>query len=149
MMEETKKLRVKDFLCGAILAFAVFCVFFALCAIAYSEMKDILLALKLASALSAVSAGLYAVFEILVFKDTGSSSFSIGYFGTMAVFSAAVFFAATIFPVRLIFDLTEEYNSGFLKLACFRLCLFNSAALVVRLGFETARYLKRVFSGNI
>ncbi len=148
-MEETKKLRVKDFFCGVILSFVFFCVFFAVAAIVYSEMKDAVLALNLMVILSAVSAAFYAAFEIFVFWQTRSSSFSVGYFGTLVLFSALIFFYTTVFPVRLLFDWDQAYNAEFLKLACVRFSLFNAAALVVRLGCETATYLKRVFSGNL
>lgn len=147
-MEETKRLRFKDFFCGVVLSFIFFCIFFAISAVVYSEMGKPILALNLMVVLSAVSTVFYAAFEFFVFWRTGSSSFAVGYFGMTVFFSALVFFSATVFSLDLLFDPEALYDSEFIKLAWVRFSIFNAAALVVRLGCETASYLKKVFSGN-
>lgn len=144
-MEEKNKLRAKDLFSGVLLCGFFFSLSFSLSAIFFSEMKNIALSLDLMLLLSFISAAAYTLLECLVFRKNHSSAFSIGYFGALVVCSAAVFFVASVIPMNYIFDLPSAYTASYIKTACVRFCLFNAAALIVRLGAETYRYLKASF----
>lgn len=144
-MEEKNKLRANDLLSGILLCCFFLSLAFSISAVFFSEMKNIVLSLNLMLVLSFVSASVYALLECLVFSKNRSSAFSIGYFGTLVICSASVFFIASVVPMNYIFDLPSSYTAAYLKTACVRFCLFNAAALIVRLGAETYRYLKASF----
>ncbi len=146
-MEQKTKIRVRDLLYGILLAFIFFSLLFSVAAIVFSEYQDPALALNLTLALSFASAAVYWVFEYCIFYKNRSSAFSIGYFGTLVVGAALTFFIVSVFPIYFIFDYTPQLTAVYLKTACVRFCLFNSVALVLRLGIETYRYMKLVF-GN-
>lgn len=144
-MREENKLRLKSGLMGAGLSLFFCALCYGLSAIIFSELKLISEALFACLILSVVSAGTYLLLETLVFSKTRSSAFSIGYFGTVAILSALVFFATSILPMDYIFDYSPQVNSAYLKQACIRFCIFNAVTLVYRLGQETFRYIKNVF----
>ena len=147
-MEEKNKTRVRDFFYGILLAFIFVSLLFSVSAIAFSECKSPSLALNLVLALSFISAALYWLFEYCVFYKNRSSAFSVGYFGTVVLCAAVTFFVTSVFPISFIFDYTPHINAVYFKTACVRFCLFNSVALVLRLGIETYRYIRLVFGYN-
>ncbi len=147
-MEDNIKTRARDLFCGILIAFIFISLLFSLYAIVFSEQGKPNLALTLTLALSFLSAATYWIFEYCIFYKSRSSAFSIGYFGTVVISAAFTFFATSVFPIYYVFDYAPELSSLFLRSACVRFCLFNAAALVMRLGIETYRYIKAVFSSN-
>ena len=147
-MEDKTKIRARDLFCGILIAFIFISLLFSLSAIVFSERGNPNLALNLTLILSFLSAAVYWVFEYCIFYKSRSSAFSIGYFGTVVISAAFTFFVTSVFPLRFLFDYAPELNAFYLKTACVRFCLFNAAALVMRLGIETYRYIKAVFSSN-
>ena len=144
-MDDKTKRRIRDFLYGVLLSFIFLSLLFSIAAIAFSECRDAVLALDLTLALSFVSAALYWVFEYCIFYKNRSSAFSVGYFGAIVLSAATTFFVTSVFPIYYIFDAVSELSAYYLKSACVRFCLFNSVALVLRLGIETFRYIRQVF----
>ncbi len=144
-MEVKDKKRIRDFLYGILLAFIFSSLLFSVSAVAFSERKDPSLALNLSLALSFVSTTVYWAFEYCIFYKNRSSAFSVGYFGTIVLSAASTFFITSVFPIYFVFDHAPDMTAMYLKTACVRFCLFNSVALVLRLGIETYRYIKLVF----
>lgn len=144
-MEEKTKTRVRDLFYGITLALVFLSLLFSVSALIFSEYKKPYLALTLILVISFASAALYWVFEWCVFYKNRSSAFSIGYFGTIVLGAAFTFFVTSVFPIYFVFDYPPQLNAMYLKTACVRFCLFNSVALVLRLGIETHRYIKDVF----
>ncbi len=124
---------------------AFFCsVAYSLSAILFSEMNNVPASTIAMLILSLVSAVTYLILEKTVFMKTGSSAFAIGYFGTFALVSAMVFFVTSIFPLDYIFDVAPFYTAVYLRQSVILLCSFNAAALVIRLGLETGKYVNSV-----
>ena len=144
-MEDKTKNRVRDLLYGILLAFIFVSFIFSVAAIVFSEFQTPNLALSLTLALSFLSAAFYWIFEYCVFSKNHSSAFSIGYFGTIVILAALTFFITSVFPIYYVFDYSPMLTAMYLKTACVRFCLFNAAALVIRLGIETHRYMKQIF----
>jgi hypothetical protein len=107
-------------------------------------MKNVRAATTAMIGVSLISASVYLILEKTVFIKKGTSAFAIGYFGTFALLSAAVFFITNIFPLTYVFDLHGYYTAIYLRQSMILLCSFNAAALVIRLGFETGKYVKSV-----
>lgn len=143
-MKEQNRIRLKCGTQGAILCAVVCSIAYSLSAILFSEMKNVLAATIAMLILSLVSAATYLILEKAVFMKTGSSAFAIGYFGTFALLSAMVFFVTSIFPLDFIFDTASFYTAVYLKQSVILLCSFNAAALVIRLGLETGKYVSSV-----
>lgn len=147
-MDEQKKPRVKDFLYGVILAFFFYSLSFSISAIYFSEKGKPNLALDIIFYISLISCAAYLLLEAFVFSKSRSSSFSIGYFGAFAVGTALVFFITNIIPLDFVFDHSGFLTATFFRTACLKLCLCNAVMLVLKLGRETFRYVRSVFSGN-
>ena len=144
-MEKKTKIRLRDLLYGVLLAFIFSSLIFSVSAIVFSEHQNPGLALTLTLVLSFVSAAVYWIFEYCVFYKNRSSAFSVGYFGTIVIIAALTFFVTSVFPIYFVFYYAPQWTATYLKTACVRFCLFNSVALVLRLGIETYRYIKVVF----
>ena len=144
-MEEKTKNRARDLLYGILLAFIFSSLIFSVAAIVFSEYKEPNIALTITLSLSFLSAAIYWILESCVFCKNKSSAFSIGYFGTIVVLAAFTFFVTSVFPIYFVFDYAPTLTAFYLKTACVRFCLFNAAALVIRLGIETYRYIRQVF----
>ena len=148
-MREENALRLKNGLKGAGLSLFFCALCYASSAIIFSELRLISAALNTCLVISALSSGCYLLLVSLVFSQRHSSAFSIGYFGTVAIVSALVFFATSILPMDFIFDFPPQINAAYMKQAYMRFCIFNAATLVCRLGQETVRYLKGIYrDGN-
>ncbi len=144
-MEEKNKTRIRDFLIGILISFIFLSLLFSVSAIVFSEYKNPSLSLNLILLLSFFSAAVYWMLEYCIFYKNRSSAFSVGYFITIVISAAITFFTTSVFPIYFIFDYTPDITAVYLKTACVRFCLFNSVALVLRLGIETYRYIKLVF----
>lgn len=142
-------IRLKSCISGIGLALFVYMIAYGISCIFYSEMLNIGFSLIIMAALSFVSSVCYMCLEKFKFSKTGSSSFAIGYFGTLALICALVFFITNIVPLSYIFDTNYLYTAIYLRKSCIVLCLFNAIALVIRLGAETLKYIKEVFKTNI
>ena len=147
-MREQNALRLKNGLIGAGLALFFCAVCYAVSAIVFSEMEKVSAALITVTVISAISAGAYLVLELFVFFKTNSSAFAIGYFGTLAIVSAVVFLVTALIPMENFFDFPASVNATYVRLSCMRLCIFNSIALVARLGEETVRYIRAVMGSG-
>jgi hypothetical protein len=147
-MKDVNALRLKNGMNGAGMSLFFCAIAYLLSAVIFSEMKDPTAALLSMTALSAISAGVYLLLEATVFIKGGSSAFAIGYFGTLALVSALVFFITSIVPLTYVFDYAGTVNSLYLRHGCIRLCSCNAFALVLRLGYETFVYLKGVLHGD-
>ena len=138
--------RIKSGFTGAGVC-AFFCsVAYSLSAIIFSELKSSQGAVIATLILSALSASTYLLLEKTVYLKSGSSSFAIGYFGTLAIISALVFFITSIFPLDYIFDTAAYYTAVYLRQSMMLLCTANAAALIIRLGFETHKYIEDVLN---
>ena len=143
-MKEQNRTRLKCGINGALLCFIFCSLAYSLSAILFSEMKNVRAATTATIGVSLISASVYLILEKTVFINKGTSAFAIGYFGTFALLSAAVFFITNIFPLTYVFDLHGYYTAIYLRQSMILLCSFNAAALVIRLGFETGKYVKSV-----
>ncbi len=143
-MEKTMKTRARDLAYGILYSLFSFSLLFALSAIVFSEMRNIPLALSLCLALSFLSAAGYWALEMLIFSQNRSAAFSVGYFGTVVLGAAMTFFVTSVVPLYYVFDTQPIISAMYMREACIRFCLFNAAALVIRLGIETYKYLRAV-----
>ena len=144
-MKNKNETRARDLLFGILLGLVCFSLLFSVAAILFSEAKNPKLALDITLILSFISAAAYWLLEYCVFYKNCSSAFSLGYFGIIVLGSAITFFVTSVFPLQFIFDYSASLNAAYLKSACVRFSLFNSVALVLRLGTETYRYIKDIF----
>lgn len=143
-MKEQNRTRLKSGIKGSLLCFVFCSISYSLSAIIFSEMKNVVMATVATLILSLISAATYLILEKAVFLKTKSSAFAIGYFGTLALASAMVFFVTSIFPMNYIFDLSAYHTAVYFRQSTILLCSFNAAALVIRLGFETGKYVSSV-----
>lgn len=147
-MNEQDRVRLKCGTKGALLCLFFCSLAYSLSAVFFSELKNLRLSSILMLVLSFVSAATYLLLEITVFLKTKTSSFAIGYFGTFALISAAVFFITSILPMNYIFDVGGYYTAIYFRQSMIRLCLINAAALVIRLGLETGKYVNSVINSE-
>ena len=145
-MKEQNRTRLKNGINGSLLCFIFCSISYSLSAILFSEMKSVSLATAATLILSFISAAVYLILEKTVFFKTKSSAFAIGYFGTFALASAMVFFVTSIFPMNYIFDPNAYYTAIYFRQSAILLCSFNAAALVIRLGYETRKYVSSVLT---